>query len=58
VLARAGIKKNNIMLRFNVLIPFSLLATLALLVVVYSVTGITGITVFVVVGSLFFLTER
>jgi hypothetical protein len=46
------------MLRFNVLIPFSLLATLALLVVVYSVTGITGITVFVVVGSLFFLTER
>jgi hypothetical protein len=46
------------MLRFNVLIPFPLLATLLLLGVVYYVTGLTGVTVFVALGALHFITRH
>lgn len=46
------------MIRFNILIPFPLLATLGLLVVAYVVAGITGVTVIAVLGALYAITAR
>jgi|HubBroStandDraft_4_1064222.scaffolds.fasta_scaffold126728_2 hypothetical protein len=46
------------MVRFNILIPFPLLTILAMLGVVFYVTGYTGVTVLAVIGALSFITAR
>jgi hypothetical protein len=46
------------MIRFNFLIPFSLLAILTMLGVVYYVIGVQGGTVLAVIGALSFITAK
>jgi hypothetical protein len=46
------------MIRFNFLFPGTTLIILALLAVIYIVTGIPGITIFAIGGVLAILTNR